>query len=1046
MRLTTDASNISVGYILSQKVYDEIAQKKLEKVICYGGRSLTDIQSRYTITELELFACLHGITKLDSYLRGRKFILITDHAPLKWLFNKDLNNVKPRLARWIVALQMYNFEVEYSPGKNIPHVDWLSRVSYNNAESKITFKNEPYLNAIQKKTFAIDIRDRMTGDNAEHITLTDIKHAQCEDMWFRSMYTYLKYNKLPGVRKFAKRILDQHQDYMIINDTLYDIWRAKTGKLDNIQQLCIPYKYRHPIMKAYHDQLECGHFGHIKTLDRLQQRYFWNGMSTDTTNYIKGCTTCAEANSGLSNKAKLKSLPIAELPFAVVHIDILALSTMSSGYKYIVLLVDSFSKFTIGKALRRKTSKAISTFLFEDVFLKFGFPHSFIIKSDNGLENRGSYTSAISALLGVKQIFTTPYTPQSNGQVELFNRTLLSLLMRYCKEDASKWSQYLQYAIFAMNNSRSESSKYSPIMLTHGLETRTALDLQLPQPKQVISKNQEEAHEYWMTRLNHVRKLTKENLEISKELQKIQYDKTARENNFQVNDKVFLKEPPSPPHTDPKLRKKFTGPWTITKVISPTNVMLIDSNKKEMKRSVHVNKLKLFKPYMSNIHSNMPGTAKITGEKPLHLDNQIPTKNEDNEIEESIPTRNGRTRGRLMDNAPDESFFDDIIDPENLRTNNTPRGEKEQEITNTSDLQQSTEEIEELVEEAQTDTDTDNIDTDIDNENINTDAHKTENVKRESTIEQPADDTSEESSSPDPEQQLYEPVKRVLRQRQGMEGKEYYVNWKNQPAKKYNSWVKDNDLNEGLRDEVAKRKLPESKPKLNTLTWINQQKPRRKLINNEEDKLSPWYVLGTPVKPTHIRSNTQINFSTLIDLYKYNLTIIMGDFNTLHGTICSRKNIEGATATYYSNILQQHIMYWTIQEILFQQPTIANKLDSLEGTSITMRDDLPGYTTLLMIIREQRRLDKNQNFSIDHMRLCSQMSDIYGVQCEKTNEDYITFFIESPTWNMPNSHPSPIKCNLPLEVINKYICWSEEIQTRLRSRPINLNCLGLSDQ
>ena len=73
-------------------------------------------------------------------------------------------------------------------------------------------------------------------------------------------------------------------------------------------------------------------------------------MSTDTTNYIKGCTTCAEANCGLSNKAKLKSLPIAELPFAVVHIEILALSTMSSGYKYIVLLADSFSKFTIGKS------------------------------------------------------------------------------------------------------------------------------------------------------------------------------------------------------------------------------------------------------------------------------------------------------------------------------------------------------------------------------------------------------------------------------------------------------------------------------------------------------------------------------------------------------------------------------------------------------------------------------------------------------------------------------------------------------------------------
>lgn len=473
--LTTDASSLSVGFILSQRLYDDVTQRKEEKVICYGGRSLTEVQSRYTITELELFACLHAITKLDCYLRGRKFILITDHAPLKWLFNKDLSNVRPKLARWIVELQMYTFECRHTAGKNIPHVDFLSRQPYDNAEQEVHFKNDPYLNAVQTKPFNTEMQDRMLYKDGTELNIESIKKAQKQDFWYKMMYNYLAYNIVPKNQQNRSKILRLCNDFMINDNALYHIWNPTDKRLEPVSQLCIPPKYTYEIIKAHHDQPDFGHFGHLKTLNKIKEKFFWEGMYSDINHYIKACKTCAEANQGRTNKAPLKSLPISELPFQVVHIDILSLNTPSAGYKYIVLIIDSFSKYCISRPLRRKTSKAVSKTLFEELFLRYGFPEKLIVKADNGQENVSGYSKSLHELLKIERIFTTPYSPSSNGQVEIYNKTLLSLLRKFCRDKPSNWR-----ATYCINSSVSESSKFSPLMLLHGIRTRSALGSATP--------------------------------------------------------------------------------------------------------------------------------------------------------------------------------------------------------------------------------------------------------------------------------------------------------------------------------------------------------------------------------------------------------------------------------------------------------------------------------------------------------------------------------------------------------------------------------------
>ncbi|GBM95272.1 Retrovirus-related Pol polyprotein from transposon 297 [Araneus ventricosus] len=121
--LQTDASNSGMSVILAQKDDNDkehpvlYLSKKFsgsEKVFCYRKRM------RW-----------HNICckKLQCYLDGHtKFLIITDHNPLVWLKNNVSRN--PRLMRWALALQPYNYTVVHRSGKNHKHVDALSRTPW----------------------------------------------------------------------------------------------------------------------------------------------------------------------------------------------------------------------------------------------------------------------------------------------------------------------------------------------------------------------------------------------------------------------------------------------------------------------------------------------------------------------------------------------------------------------------------------------------------------------------------------------------------------------------------------------------------------------------------------------------------------------------------------------------------------------------------------------------------------------------------------------------------------------------------------------------
>ena len=137
--LETDASNIGIGAVLMQN----------GKPVVYISRCLTKAEQNYSITEKEVLASLWAMEKLQYYLFGKPFILITDHKAIEELkFKKEFGS--SRIQRWFERLEKFQFKVEYRPGVKITVADALSR-------SKSTPKKgeESYTDKIREKVFTM---------------------------------------------------------------------------------------------------------------------------------------------------------------------------------------------------------------------------------------------------------------------------------------------------------------------------------------------------------------------------------------------------------------------------------------------------------------------------------------------------------------------------------------------------------------------------------------------------------------------------------------------------------------------------------------------------------------------------------------------------------------------------------------------------------------------------------------------------------------------------------------------------------------------------
>ena len=120
--LMTDASDKQIGAVLLQTDPETGVLHAIE----YMSHTLNVHQGNYSTVEKECLALVWAIQENRKLLYGQKFVVRTDHRPLQWLMTK--RELTPKLTRWSLTLQEYDFVVIYGPGKENVIADALSRM------------------------------------------------------------------------------------------------------------------------------------------------------------------------------------------------------------------------------------------------------------------------------------------------------------------------------------------------------------------------------------------------------------------------------------------------------------------------------------------------------------------------------------------------------------------------------------------------------------------------------------------------------------------------------------------------------------------------------------------------------------------------------------------------------------------------------------------------------------------------------------------------------------------------------------------------------
>jgi len=198
---------------------------------------------------------------------------------------------------------------------------------------------------------------------------------------------------------------------------------------DDRTQLVVPTTLRYRLFEMAHEGPLAAHLGSHKTAMQLRNHYFWTGLNRDVAEWCRQCPQCARSKGPpLHPHGELNKISVGA-PLDLVTMDILSgLPTASDGSKYILVLVDAFTKWVEAYPLPDQEDSTCMDAAYAGFFARFGLPLQ--LHSDQGHNFESTLVKELCALAGVHKTRTTPFHPRSDGLTERANRTIFKCFVQ----------------------------------------------------------------------------------------------------------------------------------------------------------------------------------------------------------------------------------------------------------------------------------------------------------------------------------------------------------------------------------------------------------------------------------------------------------------------------------------------------------------------------------------------------------------------------------------------------------------------------------------
>ena len=301
--ITTDASKFALGAVMEQVFSDGTHP------VAFLSKTLNAAEQNYAPHNSEMLGIVYAITSWHCYLHGQKFVIQTDHDPLKHFFTqKKLSALQ---VRWLEKIINYDFVIKPIRGKTNRVADALSRQQAGNVADDAYPKG--LLRDFENRVFKVQ----------------NISVIKCTRLQNEIYDGYLE------DAQFQKTIRKPKGKYVRKGNLLY---------YNN--RLCIPdIPLRKSILHDFHDLACSGHLGERKTRHRVSRLYYWKTLRKDVQDYVASCYTCQRTKA--KNKKPYGLLQPIDPPkqkWSVITMDFVGpLPKTKNGYTSILNVIDKLS-------------------------------------------------------------------------------------------------------------------------------------------------------------------------------------------------------------------------------------------------------------------------------------------------------------------------------------------------------------------------------------------------------------------------------------------------------------------------------------------------------------------------------------------------------------------------------------------------------------------------------------------------------------------------------------------------------------------------------
>ena len=324
--------------------------------IAYFSEKLSGPTLNYSTYDKELYALVRALKTWQHYLYPKEFVIHSDHESLKYI--KGQGKLNKRHAKWVEFLEQFPYVIKHKKGKGNIVADALSR-------------RHALLSMLETKLIGLECLKSMYGNDE---TFGEI-FKNCE--------------------KFSENGFFRHEGFLF-----------KENKL------CVPKcSTRNLLVCEAHEGGLMGHFGVQKTLETLQEHFYWPHMKKDVQKFCEHCIVCKKAKSKVKPHGLYTPLPIPEYPWIDLSMDfVLGLPKTSNGRDSIFVVVDRFSKMAHFIPCKKVDDAShVADLFFKEIVRLHGLPRSIV--SDRDSKFLSHFWRTLWSKLGTKLLFSTTCHP-----------------------------------------------------------------------------------------------------------------------------------------------------------------------------------------------------------------------------------------------------------------------------------------------------------------------------------------------------------------------------------------------------------------------------------------------------------------------------------------------------------------------------------------------------------------------------------------------------------------------------------------------------------